>query len=209
MKMLNFLIFLLAPLLFASDYSVKPVEVLPIDSYPARVTVDKITIAADPYPDNEKSFTAFDVKNLNSRGFFPINIIFRNDSQYYLKLKTQNIVLETRLGELLYSTPAAMVVEDLVGGKYVDSLSHLKDGERLSDTVASPLSDFTSKGLNNTLLEPGMVHSGFLFFYTEKHKRSLFIGSTLHIPNLKEEGTDKNFGPFDIRLDSALSDSKE
>lgn len=207
--MLKILIFLLTPLLLASDYTVKQIEVLPIDSYPAKTTVDKITVAADPYPDNAKSFTAFDVKNLNSRGYFPVNLIIRNDSQYYLKLKTQNIFLETRLGELLYSTPAAMVVEDLVGNKYVDSLTHLKDGERLSETVASPLSDFTTKGLNNVLLEPGKVQSGFLFFYTEKHKRSLFIGSTLHIPNLKEEGTGRSFGPFDIPLDPALSDSKK
>ena len=134
--------------LFAIDYSVQKVEVLPIDSYPAHITTDDISIAADPYPDDEKSSKAFDVTNLNSRGFFPIHVIIRNDSPYYLKIKTQNIYLENRLGEFLYSTPAALVVEDLVGDRYVNSMSSLKDGERLSDKVATPLSDFTTKALN-------------------------------------------------------------
>ena len=191
-------------LLFAYDYQVKPVEVLPIESYPARISVDNITIAADPYPTDEKSFTAFDVSDLNSQGYFPVHIVIRNDSAYYLKIQTMNILLETRLGNRLYSTPATILVEDIVGNKFVDSLSQLKDGDTLSEKVASPLSDFTGKELNNSSIGPGTVHDGFLFFFSEKNKRSLFIGSTLHIPSLKEEGTQKSFGPFTIPLDPAL-----
>jgi hypothetical protein len=67
------------------------------------------------------------------------------------------------------------------------------------------LSDFTTKELGNSLIEPDMIESGFLFFYSEKHKRSLFMGSTLLIPNLQEEGTERKFGPFAIELDPALS----
>lgn len=191
-------------LLLASDYIPKKVEVLPVESYPARASVKDITIAADPYPDNEKSATAFDCTDLNSRGFFPVHLIIRNNSPYYLKVRTQNIQLETRLGERLYSTPATIVVEEVVGKKFSDSFSGLKDGDTLSDSIASPLSDFTSKALTNGLINPGMTRDGFLFFYTEKNKRSIFMGSTLIIPALREEGTNKVFGPFTIPLDPAL-----
>ena len=204
MKKIKFVIFILAPLLMASDYEVKPVEVLPIESYPSRISSDSITVAADPYPNDDKSYQVFDVENLSSKGFFPVHIIIRNGSTYYVKLKTQNIYLETRLGDRLYSTPATMVVEALIGKKYADSLSHLKDGDRLSDKVATPLADFTSKELKNSLLEPGSTESGFLFFYSEKNKRSIFIGSTLLVPVLYEEGTDKTFGPFEIAIDPSL-----
>ena len=209
MKLLTILfpIFLIR-ILFASDYQVKTVEVLPIESYPARTTVDHVTIAVDPYPNNEKSFTAFDVPDLNSRGYFPVHIIIRNSSPYYLKIQTLYIQLETRLGNRLYSTPGTILVEDIIGNKYVDSLSRLKDGDTLSEKVAIPLSDFTGKELTNSLIDPGMVHDGFLFFFSEKNKRSLFIGSTLHIPNLKEEGTNKAIGPFTIQLDPALPNVK-
>lgn len=206
MRLLAIACIILSPLLLASDYTVKQVEVFPIESYPARTAVDGITVAADPYPDNEKSSSAFDFENLNSRGFFPVNIIIKNESPYYLKIQTQSILLETRLGDHLYTTPAAVVVEELVGKKYVDSLSHLKAGDTLSDSVASPLSDFTTKALTNSLIKPGAVQSGFLFFFSEKHKRSLFMGSSIYIPGLKEEGTDKLFGPFKIPLDPALKD---
>jgi hypothetical protein len=204
MKKTILLLFILTPLIMAFDYTVKPVEVLPIDSYPARISADDITVAAVPYPDDKKSSEVFDVDNLNSKGFFPVHIIVRNSSPYYVKLKTQNVSLETRLGDRLYSTPATMVVEALIGNKYADTLSHLKEGDRLSDKVATPLADFTNKELKNSLLDPGSTESGFLFFYSEKSKRSLFIGSTLHVPMLYEEGTDKTFGPFDIALDPSL-----
>ena len=209
MKLLKILPLLLSiTFLFASDYKVKSVELLPIESYPAQVTVDDITIAADPYPDDEKSFTAFDIPDMTSRGYFPVHLIIRNSTPYYMKLQTLHIQLETRLGTRLYSTPATVVVEDIIGNKFVDSLSQLKDGDTLSKKVAIPLSDFTNKELTNSLINPGAVHEGFLFFFSEKNKRSLFIGSTLHIPNLKEEGTNKTFGPFTIRLDPAVGDLK-
>lgn len=205
MKKIRFLLFILAPLMMASDYTIKPVEVLPIDSYPSRISADDITVAADPYPNDKKSSKVFDVEHLNSKGFFPVHIIIKNGSPYYVKLKTQNIALETRLGDHLYSTPATMVVEALIGNKYADSLSHLKEGDRLSDKVATPLADFTNKELKSSLIEPDSVESGFLFFYSEKSKRSLFIGSTLLVPMLYEEGTDRTFGPFEIEMDSSLN----
>jgi hypothetical protein len=195
---------ILVPILAASEYTIKTVEILPVDSYPAHVSVGAITIAADPYPDDEKCSTAFDVKKLASRGYFPVNIIIRNDSSTYLKIQTRNITLETRLGIQLYSTPAAMVVEEVIGDKYGDSLSTTVSGNILANKIASPLSDFTGKELTNQLIDPGTVYSGFLFFFSEKTKRSIFIGSTLHIPNLEEEGTRKAFGPFTIPLDPAL-----
>ena len=102
-------------MLFAADYRIKTIEILPVESYPAHVSVDDITIAADPYHNDEKCSTAFDVPKLASRGYFPVNIIIKNSSPYYLKIKTLNITLETRLGNRLYSTPAAMVVEEVVG----------------------------------------------------------------------------------------------
>ena len=122
----------LVTVLVASDYRIKTVEILPVESYPAHVSVDDITIAADPYPNDEKCSTAFDVKKLASRGFFPVNIVIKNASPYYLKIKTLNITLETRLGQRLYSTPAAMVVEEVIGNKYGDSLSTTMTGESAS-----------------------------------------------------------------------------
>jgi hypothetical protein len=175
-----------------AEYQVRTVKVLPVESYPARAELGGVTIAADPYASNEKSYTAFDIKNLNSRGYHPVHIIIRNASQNYLNIRTRNIVLITPSGQQLYSTPATVVVEDVSSSK--------------STKLGSPLSDFTNKELTNRLVDPGTVSDGFLFFFTPTPKANgdFFAGSTLYIPKLEEEGTRKGLGPFAIPLDPAL-----
>jgi hypothetical protein len=174
----------------AGDYQVKTVKVMPVASYPARTEVGGVTIAADPYENDQKSYTAFDIKNLNSRGYFPLHVIVRNDAGKYLTLRTRNIVLITPAGQQLYSTPATVVVDDV---------SSIK-----SSKLGSPLSDFTAKELTNRLVYPESEVDGFLFFFTSDPKADFFAGTTLYIPTLEEEGTHKGIGPFAIRLDPAL-----
>ena len=178
---------------WSTEYQSKIVKVLPIESYPARVTVQGITIAADPYPIDEKSFTAFDVKDLNSRGYFPVNVIIRNSTENFLNLKTRNVVLVTATGQELYTTSATVVVGDVFKGKQVTSM---KKG--------SPLIDFTEKELTSRQIMPEKVVSGFLFFYSSEPKKNLFVGSTLRIPQIMDDDNRRPIGPFLIPLDLAL-----
>ncbi len=192
----------------ASDYEVKTVKVLPIESYPARTTVGKVTIAADPYCTNEKSFSAFDVRDLNSRGYFPLHVIIRNASSEYMSIRTRNVVLITPSGQHLYSTPSTVLVEDVVKKGLVSRIpKKSRDRSTSERVIGSPLADFTQKELVNRALDPGVIADGFLFFFTPDPKSNLFAGSTLYIPKLEEEGTRKPLGPFSILLDPALSPS--
>jgi hypothetical protein len=182
-----------AGILLAAVYTVKSVKVLPIESYSAQTSIGGVTIAADPYSTDEKSFSAFDVRDLNSRGYFPIHIIIQNKSPDFLSIHTRNVLLVTKEGEQLYTTPSSLVVEDVVDSG-------------LSNTTA--LTDFTGKELTNRWIDPGMVTDGFLFFYTPEPKVDLFEGSTLYIPKLEREGTGEAMGPFLIPLNSALRSSE-
>ena len=59
---LSFAVFLLAARampLSSGDYQAKTVAVQPVESYPARVTVEQVTVAVDPYANDGKSRTAF------------------------------------------------------------------------------------------------------------------------------------------------------
>jgi hypothetical protein len=196
--------------LLASDYEIKVVNVLPIESYPARTTLGGVTIAADPYATNEKSFSAFDVRNINSRGYFPLHVIIQNASKEFLTIRTRNVLLITAAGQQLYTTPATVVVEDVVRAGLVSKIPKIKKSQdpATSTKSGSPLSDFTTKELTNRLVDPGTVSDGFLFFFTPDSKSNLFAGSTLYIPKLEEEGTRKSLGPFSIPLDPALKSSK-
>ena len=193
----------------AFDYRIKTVQVLPVESYPARVVLGGITIAADPYSTDEKSFTAFDVKDLNSRGYFPIHVIIQNSTPNFVTIRTRNIVLNTHSGQQLYTTPATLVVQDVVKGGLVSKLPMMKSLDQSTSTKAgSPLADFTGKELTNRQVEPGVISDGFLFFYTKESKKNLFTGSRLLIPQLEEEGTRKLIGPFSILLDPAMPSPK-
>ena len=176
----------------ASDYRIKKVNVLPIDSYPARTDLGGVTIAADPYYTNRKSFSAFDTRHLNSRGYFPINLVIKNDSSLFLKIRTRKIILLTATGQQLYTTPAAVVVDDVFKDGLNIKPNYNGDQDELSHPNAgTPLSDFINKELATRLLEPGTVTNGFVFFFTSTPKQNLFAGSTLFIPKLEEEGSGK------------------
>jgi hypothetical protein len=202
-----FWILILGTMMLAADYQIKTVKVLPVESYPARVSQGGVTIAVDPYSTDEKSFSAFDVRNLNSRGYFPIHIIIKNDSQALLTVRTLAITLVTASGQQLYTTPASVVVEDVIKGGHKLPLmkSHDRSG---SAKTGSPLSDFANKDITNKTIDPGTASDGFLFFFTPTPKKNPFMGSTLIIPKLEEESTRKILGPFSIPLDPALSNSK-
>jgi hypothetical protein len=189
----------------AADYLIKTVQVLPIESYPARVTLGAITIAADPYPTDERSYTAFDVKDLNSHGYFPVHVIIQNSSPNYVTIRTRKIVLETNGGQQLYTTSATIVVQDVIKAGFVSKLPKMKSHNQSTSTkTGSPLLDFTNKELTNRQVEPGAVSDGFIFFYTPEPKKSLFEGSKLLIPELIDEGTRKTLGPISIALDPAI-----
>jgi hypothetical protein len=191
--------------LFASDYKIKQVPVLPIESYPARTTVGGVTIAADPYAADERSLTAFDIKDLNSRGYFPVHVIIQNNSSVFLTFRVRNVLLITRQGQQLYATPASLVVEDLgKTGKSKRSSSADSKEPSSSRQSGSAFDDFTGKELTNRSLDPGKVSDGFLFFFTPNPKKNPLIGGTLYIPKLEEEGTRKALGPFPIPLDPAI-----
>ncbi len=192
-------------ILMASEYQIKTVAVLPVESYPARAQLGGVTIAVDPYDSDQKSYSAFDVKNLNSRGYYPVHVIIQNSSPNFLIIHTRNVLLITSSGQQVYTIPATVVVEDVIKASLVSKLPKMKSHDQSTSTKAgSPLSDFTSKELANRPLDPGTVSDGFLFFFTSTPNNDFFVGSTLYIPKLEEEGTRKSLGPFSIPLDPAL-----
>jgi hypothetical protein len=185
----------------AADYQIKTVELRPIESYATRVALDGITVAADPYDTDEKSFTAFDVRDLNSRGYHPVHVILKNDTAGYLSLSTRTIVLETAAGQTLYTTPATIVVEDVVKAGFLSKLPKMGSIDPATSTrTGSPLLDFTGKELTNRNIEPGALIHGFLFFFTQGSKERLLASAKLLIPSILEEGSRKKIGPFVILL---------
>ena len=198
-----FLVLTLVQTVAAASYRIRVVEVKPVESYPARVTIDGVTIAVNPYTTDAESATAFDIKNLNSRGFFPVHIIIKNETSVFLRVHTRNVLLFTPDGEQLYSTPAAVVVDN-VARSGLTRREPTKSDEAEVLKAGSPLMDFSTKELVSASIDPGATVDGFLFFFSDNRKKNLLAGSSLYIPRVEEEGTRKPVGPFTLRLDQAL-----
>ncbi len=191
---------------FAADYIIKPVKVLPVESYPAREILGGVTVAADPYEKDEKSFTAFDIKDLNTRGYHPVHVVIQNGASVYVDLRTRNIVLVTGDGSTLYATSAALLVEDVFKGEFGDrSLKTRTENRGPSGKTGSPFIDFTTKELANRQLAPGEGTAGFLFFYIPGSKGVALAGAKLVVPDVIDVSTRKPIGPFTIPLNPALS----
>ena len=198
MKIRNLgIVILLGALVAIAQYKPKSVPVLSLESYPARTEVGGIILAADPYPTDAKSSTAFDVRDLNTRGYYPLHLIVKNGTQSFVTVKTRNAVLVTASGKELYTIPASTLVEDIFKGKDATSVK-----------AGSPLLDFSEKQLTNRQISPGSSTDGFVFFYWQDSKKSLFAGSTLRIPEISDDDTRKKIGPFLVPIDPALSGEK-
>jgi hypothetical protein len=196
------IIILVCSAAWAGDYRVKPVRLLPIESYPSQMTTGGITIAVDSYSTDEKSYTAFDIKDLNSRGYFPVNIIIRNQTPNYVQIRTQNIVLLTSDAQSLYATSSTLLVEDVIKAGFLSKLPKMSSHDQtISTKEGSPLIDFTTKELKNEPIDPGATVNGFLFFYSAEKKKNILSGSAIIIPPLTVEGGKKGIGPFSIALE--------
>jgi hypothetical protein len=107
----------------------------------------------------------------------------------------------------LYTTPATIVVEDVIkkGAAFEIPKPKKSNNAATPANTGSPLTDFTGKELINRILEPDSISDGFLFFFTDQAKKDLFAGSKLVVPELMNEGTKKPLGPFAIPMEVALS----
>ncbi len=63
-----------------ASYQYGIVDVRPVEQYPSRLVANGISMAADPYDSKAKAESAFYV-DVTSEGFYPVNLVFRNDTQ--------------------------------------------------------------------------------------------------------------------------------
>jgi hypothetical protein len=182
----------------------------PLDSFAARATVEGVTVAAEPYSelkpdardaakrDADVKSNAFDTRDLAKRGYFPLYVVIKNETTDYVTLSTRKVVLATGAGETLYTTSAAIMVEDVTRG-----------GGFKGKGGSSELDAMTGKELQNGQIEPGGTVEGLLFFFTSTPRKDFFAGAKLKIPGMASRATGKDVGPFEIPLSAGGPDPKQ
>ncbi len=69
----------------------KPFQAAPVDSYPCRQTIEKVTIAADPFDKEEKTSQAFGKLDPNRYGILPVLVVIRNGGAAALSLEAVRV----------------------------------------------------------------------------------------------------------------------
>lgn len=172
----------------------------PAASYPARQTVEQLTIAADPFATEAKTRQAFGKLNPNRHGILPILVVMQNEGSQALSLETMRLEYVTAEGQRIEPTPASEVRyaaaprrPDLVPGP-------LPPLPGRSSRRKNPLDvwEIEGRAFVAKMLPPKESASGFFYFQTP-HR----AGARLLISGIRVAATSTELFFFEIPLDAA------
>jgi hypothetical protein len=172
----------------------------PAASYPARQTLEQLTIAAEPFATETKTRQAFGKLNPNRYGILPLLVVMQNQGAEALSLETMRLEYMTAEGRRIEATPASEV-------RYAA-------GPRRPDLVPGPLPrlpgrssrrknpldvwEIEGRAFVAKMLPPNESASGF-FYFQAPHR----AGAKLLISGIRVAATGRELFFFEIPLDAA------
>jgi len=175
----------------------------PVESYPSRQTLDKVTVAAAAFRSDAETAPAFGKLNLNRYGILPILVVIRNDSGKTLALDRMKLEFITADRDHIEPTPPSEIRylrgadrPNPVGGPPVPGLP-----TRIS-RKKNPLDAWEIEGRAFTarMLPSNETANGFFYFRTFYSS-----GSMLYLRGVREAASGKELFYFEIPLDKQTS----
>lgn len=174
-------VFFLSSLLGCASYKPQAISVCKIDEYTLCAKKDNISFAADPYDNSEKAKSAF-YADVNSQGYYPVQLIFKNDTPDKIMLLRQTVELESG-GKLYRTTRSSNMYNDFEHSKMAYALLGFGIFSYMSAEEANRKmeADWREKEMPEQLIVlPGLTSHGFVYF-------KLPPGTTLRGSKLKVE----------------------
>lgn len=209
--------FLLVSLLFAgallwnsepgrAGYKARPWSVRARESYPARLTSEGVTIAAEPLVTDALAAQVFDKDDIVTRGIMPLALIIFNDNDYPVEVEGSSIQL-VHDSEHLHTLLPDEVVYRLFNKKGKSWLIPQMSKIPKSELNADALEDFNHKFLANKLVSAHGKEAGFLYFQAgpPQDLESYLSNSTVYIPNVYRRDKGSRLVFFEIELKPALA----
>lgn len=142
----------------------------PMAEYTSKITLDQVTIAVEPFDDDEKRATAFGKVPLGKFDVMPMLVVIENNRKNALDLKRVKITYRPRGSAEIDATPAVDI-------RFLDGPSRPSMG---ASPFPIPLPARVKKSkLNDPVIEerafaakmiaPGETASGFVYFWTSFH----------------------------------------
>jgi hypothetical protein len=174
----------------------KPFQAGPADSYPLRQTIEKVTIAVDPFDKQEKTSLAFGKLNPNRYGILPVLVVIQNDGAAALTLETMRVAYIMDSSQKIEPTPAREV--PYARGPKRPSVGR-SPLPRLPGTGSNknPLSAWEIEGraFSAKMLPPGQTASGFFYFQAPYQ-----FTSSLYVTGIQEAASRRELFYFEIPL---------
>jgi hypothetical protein len=176
------------------------------ESYGIRAEVERCAIGAEVFNTEEKSKIAFDA-NLPEEGLLPVRLVLDNKGNKTLTLMKSRILLLDRAGNRYGPLPAetaAYKVGHSVAGQAVGwgivfgVIGAGVAGYQADKANKERARDYMNKELRDSILLPGQMASGFLYFDVGKGNTDSLLNYSLQI-SLLEEKTGVNH-KVDLRL---------
>ncbi len=179
--------------MFGADKE-KRFEPGPIESFAGRQTVEKLTIAADPFNTQDKTRQAFGKLNPNEHGILPVLLVLTNEGGQSLSLETMRIEYILPSRQRIEATPAADVPR-VQGARQPKIYTGPVPTTTRIGGKKNPLSaaEIETRALAAKMLPPGESASGFVYFQTSHRP-----GSILYITGIREASTRRELFYFEI-----------
>jgi hypothetical protein len=153
-----------------ATHQVTPVETRAVEAYPNRVILDGIAAAADPYDDAEKASRGF-YQDVTREGFFPVQLIFKNDTKERVLVLRETIELSHPNGNIYRPVRSSVMYNAFENNKIAYALLGFGIFSYMSAEEANRKmeSDYRDKELaEQVIILPGLRAGGFAYFQLPK-----------------------------------------
>jgi len=186
-----------------AGYKPRPWTPRSVESYPARLTSEKVTIAAEPLISDLQAAQVFDKNDIVTAGIMPLAIVIFNDNDYSVRVVADSIEL-IEANEHVHPLPPGETVTELFKkgrrksyGVPDSRLPGARDGGN-----PEALRDFELKFLGAKVVPAHGKEGGFLYIHPPvTDLRSYLSKARLYIPDVYREdnGSRLIFFEFDLR----------
>lgn len=186
-----------------AGYKARPWTINARETYPAQLTSEGVTIAAQPLYTDALAARVFDKPDMVSRGIMPLAIIIYNDNDFPVEVDGLSVEL-THDSEHIHSLSPNEVVarlfkKDKTWAQRVPTLSR-------HELNADALDDFDSKFLLEKTIAPHSKDGGFLYLHIPDSGDlvSYLASSIVYIPKIYRQDTGARMIFFEIALNAAM-----
>ena len=189
---------------WAGGYKARPWTINERTAYPATLTSEGVTIAAEPLFSDALAERVFDKSDMITRGIMPLALIIFNDNNFPIEVDGLSIDLIHDSEHVRTLSPNEVVYRLFRNDRSWFSKTVLPRIPR-SELNEDALADFESKFLMDKIVEPHSKGGGFLYLHMNSNELvSYLTKSVVYIPNVYRRDNGSRMIFFEIGLERAI-----